>query len=139
MTSEPNGLKEKNLKALLGEDALKKYTDFDSPKINQASTFIAELAGDLYSTETPLTPSQGTQLRQAIAEHTEIVKEPMANDGKKQMYRLIPQTDWQAVNASTAAFLTDAQRTVLQNRAELESINKKISKALSAKKADGSN
>lgn len=126
MTSDPLVLRDEKLKTLLGGDNLKLYTDYDSPKGRTAITFIPALAGDLFIAGTPLTAEQGDLLRRAIVDHTEIVKEPMASDGGKTVYRLVSQTDWKTITADAGAFLSDEQRVVLKNRTDLEVLNSQL-------------
>ena len=126
MTSAPFTLRDEKLKALLGEDNMKQYTDYDSPKGSNAMEFVPVLAGDLYTTGSPLAINQGDQLRKVIMDYTKIVKEPMASDGGKTMYRVSSQTDWEAVGKDAGAFLSEEQLVVLKNRVALEAANAKL-------------
>jgi len=126
MTSAPLTLCEEKLKALLGEENMKLYTDYNSPLGSNAMEFVPVLAGDLYTAGFPLTMNQGDQLRKAIMDHTKIMKEPMVSDGGKTMYRVFSQTDWEAVNTDAGAFFSDQQRAILKNRAALEAADAQL-------------
>lgn len=120
MTSGPITLRDEKLKVLLGDDRMKQYIDYDSTTGRLAMAFVPALAGDLYTTGTPLAVSQGDQLRQIIVDRTKIVKEPMASDGGVPVYRLVSQTDWNAVATDAGAFLSEEQLAVLKKRAAIE-------------------
>lgn len=126
MTSKPLALRNEKLHALLGEENMKQYTDYDSPKGQAAQSVVTSLAGDLYTTATPLSETQGDRLRQTIVDHTAIVKEPMTSDGGSTVYRLVSKTDWEAVNAKAGEFLSEEQRVVLKNRAAHEAADAQL-------------
>lgn len=120
MTSDPIKIRDDKLQALLGAGAFKQYHDFDSPQAGIADHMISALAGEMYASPTPLTPTQGAELRQAIVDSTKIERVPMAADGGRQMFRLEPKTDWSAVLGAAGSILSEEQRQVLQDRITLE-------------------
>jgi len=132
MTSAPGALRDEKLKALLGDDKMKQYADYDSTKGRTAMTVVPMLAGDLYAAGMPLAIDQGDRLRQTIIDHTKIVKVPMASDGGNTMYRLVSQTDWKAVGADAGTFLSEEQLVVLKNRMALEAADAQLKSLRSA-------
>lgn len=126
MTSAPVTLRDDKLKALLGDDKIKQYVDYDGPKGRPAMTFVPALAGDLYTAGTPLAIDQGDQLRQTIVDHTSVTKEPMAGDGGTPIYRIVSQTDWNAVAADAGAFLSEGQLEVLKKRTAVEAADAQL-------------
>lgn len=128
MTSAPLALRDEKLKALLGDDNMKQYVDYDSTKGRLAMAFVPALAGDLYTTGVSLTVGQGDQLRQTIMDNTNVVKEPMASDGGDPIFKLVSQTDWNAVAAEAGGFLSEEQLAVLKKRAAVEAADAQLKK-----------
>ncbi|MFT3869620.1 MAG: sigma-70 family RNA polymerase sigma factor [Nibricoccus sp.] len=126
MTSAPVTLRDEKLKALLGDDNMKQYVDYDGLKGRPAVTFVPMLAGDLYTAGTPLAVNQGDQLRQTIVNHTKVTKEPMASDGGTPIYRIVSQTDWNAVAEDAGAFLSEEQLAVLKKRTAVEAADAQL-------------
>lgn len=104
------------LTALLGPAGFAKFQQANGPKNTEANVFVSTLAGDLYASDTPLTGSQGDQLRQLIVHNTQFVKKPLPNSAGQSTYS-VPQTDWSVVESSSAGFLSPGQQSALELRA----------------------
>ncbi len=115
MTSDPLVQRDEKLKAVLGDVGFAEFQQFDLPTAQGAREMVQSLASNLYASETPVTALQGEQLVQIIARNTQIVRTPMASDGRSPMFRHVPQTDWAAVGAQAQGVLSPPQLAVLQN------------------------
>ena len=140
LTSGPLGIMENGLKELLGEAGYENFKQFEKARGNRE--LIASLAGSLYSSEVPLSVVQGESLAAIMASNTRTEKIPMADDGKKQMFRISEVTDWAGVQQQAQAFLSAPQLAALkalsdqkQLDQEMEKITRAAASAAAAKPA----
>jgi RNA polymerase sigma factor (sigma-70 family) len=130
LTSGPLGTMENGLKELLGEAGYENFKQFEKARGNRE--LIASLAGGLYSSEAPLTVVQGESLAATMASNTKTEKIPMADDGKKQMYRILEVTDWAGVQKQAQAFLSAPQLAALKALSDQKQLDQEMAKITSA-------
>lgn len=130
LTSGPLGNMEKGLKELLGEAGFENYKQFDKARGNRE--LITSLAGGLYSSETPLTAVQGEALAAVLASNTRTEKIPMADDGKKQMYRILEVTDWAEVQKQAQGILSAPQLAALKALNDQKQLDQEMARARGA-------
>lgn len=106
------------LRNLLGTEGFQAYQDFN--RAGLAQTYAQQLAGTLYSTETPITQAQGNQLVQILAQSSSDYQ-----NGKSVWNSA--QIDWDAALSSAQAVLSapqmDALRASRQTSAYEQAIN----------------
>lgn len=142
MTSGPLGTMENGLKELLGEAGFENYKQFD--KARGSRELITSLAGSLYSSVAPLTPTQGESLAATLASNTRTERVPMTDDGKNPLFRISEVTDWSGVQTQAQGFLSAPQLAALkalsdqkQLDQEMEKITRAAASAAVAKPAMG--
>lgn len=123
MTADPHEVAQRAVETLLGEERYEKYRQFD--KLGSVRELVTTLAGGVYHSESPLTAQQGEALAGILSANTKIIKTPMADDGKKPIFSISEETDWDAVTTQAQSILSATQLNTLrslaaQTRAELE-------------------
>lgn len=96
-----------SLRGLLGEAGYAEYRAYSDAKTLTARSSVDSLAGNLYYTETPLTPAQAERLTQIIVTNT-----PEASgDG---FMRTPGQSNWDAIYTQAKDVLTSSQLATFQ-------------------------
>jgi RNA polymerase sigma factor (sigma-70 family) len=112
MTSEPILMRDAKLAAVLGS-ALQDYREYD--KTFSARAIVTTLAGNIYYTDSPLSPAQGESLAEMVIANTEQKKKPLVTDREgKIIYTLYTETDWNKVQQTAQQILSPAQHKALQ-------------------------
>ena len=91
------------MRALIGEDGMKKLSQYG--RTEPARDLTVKVAGELWSTETPLTSQQADRLVEIFTQHRSWQAAMAGSQG--------PGYDWNAILAQTSSFLSGTQLAVL--------------------------
>ncbi len=127
LAREPVVALERELKEILGEPGYAHYTSYK--RAESGLEVVTTVAGNLFRTDTPLTPQQGEELTQAVVGATKSV--PTAPGSKVVRF----ETDWTAVAAQAQGALTAQQLAVFNAVIEGKRLQQQMSALSSAIRA----